>query len=94
MIAALVAAAVLIVADAAPVDRMIDAAGTTLHIVCAGERRAGSPLVVLEAGAGNSAATWRDVVGPIAQFARVCAYDRQNLGTSARVGTQPTAPDS
>jgi len=90
VIAALVAAAVLIVADAAPVDRMIDAAGTTLHIVCAGERRAGSPLVVLEAGAGNSAATWRDVVGPIAQFARVCAYDRQNLGTSARVGTQPT----
>ena len=89
MIAQLVAAAALAAASA-PVDRLLDANGVQLHIVCAGER-AGKPLVVLEAGAGNGASTWNDVVGPIAQFARVCAYDRQNLGSSARVDAQPTA---
>ena len=89
MIAQLVAAAALAAASA-PVDRLLDANGVQLHIVCAGER-AGKPLLVLEAGAGNGASTWNDVVGPIAQFARVCAYDRQNLGSSARVETQLTA---
>jgi pimeloyl-ACP methyl ester carboxylesterase len=41
-------------------------------------------MVVLEAGAGNDAKTWRDVLTPIAQFAHVCAYDRQGLGSSER----------
>jgi pimeloyl-ACP methyl ester carboxylesterase len=78
------AAAWLAVAVAAPSDRLVDAAGVKLHIRCDGERAAGAPMVVLEAGAGNSAATWRDVAGPMAQFARVCAYDRQGLGSSER----------
>lgn len=90
MTAVLALAAAFATADAARVDRMIDAAGVALHIVCAGERRPGAPLVVLEAGAGNSAATWNDVIGPIAQSARVCAYDRQNLGSSQRVDAQLT----
>jgi pimeloyl-ACP methyl ester carboxylesterase len=38
----------------------------------------------LEAGAGNSALTWRDVFAPIAQFARVCAYDRAGMGSSEK----------
>ena len=54
-------------------DRVVAAAGLELHVRCDGERIAGAPMVVLEAGAGNSANTWRDVFGPIAQFARVCA---------------------
>jgi pimeloyl-ACP methyl ester carboxylesterase len=65
-------------------DRLVDAGGVTLHMQCDGARAAGHPVVVLEAGAGNSAKTWRDVFAPIAQFARVCAYDRQGLGTSGR----------
>ena len=90
MIASLALAAALATADAARLDRNIDAAGVTLHIVCAGERQPRQPMVILEAGAGNTAATWRDVFEPIAQVARVCAYDRQNLGTSGRVESQPT----
>jgi pimeloyl-ACP methyl ester carboxylesterase len=66
-------------------DRLVDAGGVKLHIQCDGERAPGAPLVVLEAGAGNGANTWRDVMEPIARFARVCAYDRPGLGTS-----QPT----
>jgi pimeloyl-ACP methyl ester carboxylesterase len=90
MTAALALTAALATSDAARVDRMIDAAGVALHIVCAGERQPRAPLVVLEAGAGNSAATWKDVIGPIAQSARVCAYDRQNLGSSQQVDAQLT----
>jgi pimeloyl-ACP methyl ester carboxylesterase len=82
VIAALAIAAALAAADPTPVDRTIDIGGVTLHIVCGGDRQAGTPLVVLEAGGNNSAATWRDVFTPVARFARVCAYDRQNLGSS------------
>jgi pimeloyl-ACP methyl ester carboxylesterase len=90
VIAALAIAALLAAPDIAPVDRTITAGGVRLHIVCAGSRQAGRPLIVLEAGAGNSATTWRDVFGPLATVSRVCAYDRQNLGSSQRVDTQPT----
>jgi pimeloyl-ACP methyl ester carboxylesterase len=77
----------LIVAAAAPaiVDRVIDVNGVAIHLRCGGERRAGQPLVVLEAGAFNSADTWRDVHSPTAEFARVCAYDRPGRGTSPTV---------
>jgi pimeloyl-ACP methyl ester carboxylesterase len=73
------------------VDRLLDAAGVKIHIQCDGDRKPGAPLVLLEAGAGNSANTWRDVIGPIAQFVRVCAYDRPGLGSSDPA-PQPRAP--
>jgi pimeloyl-ACP methyl ester carboxylesterase len=96
MIAVTVVAAALAVSTAAPLqtsasDRLIDAAGLRLHIRCDGIRNPRAPLVVLEAGAGNSAATWRDVFAPIARFARTCAYDRPGLGTSEQT-PQPRRP--
>jgi pimeloyl-ACP methyl ester carboxylesterase len=95
MIAFTVAAA-LVLSTAAPLqtsasDRIVDAAGLKLHIQCDGNRKPGAPLVLLEAGAGNSAKTWRDVFAPIAQIARVCAYDRPGLGTSQQT-PQPRRP--
>ena len=72
-------------------DRVVAATGLNLHVRCEGERTSGAPMVVLEAGAGNSANTWRDVFGPIAQFVRVCAYDRPGLGSSDPA-PQPRAP--
>ena len=85
----LIAAAAFALAAAAPFqapasDRLVDAGGVKLHIQCDGVRQPGRPMVILEAGAGNSAKTWRDVFAPIAQFVRVCAYDRQGLGSSER----------
>ena len=50
-----------------------------LNLYCVG---AGSPTVVLDAGSGNSMATWRKVQAEIADFTRVCAYDRAGLGFS------------
>ncbi len=46
---------------------------------CAGT---GAPTVVLEAGGGNTAATWAGVQPEIARFTRVCSYDRAGLGQS------------
>ena len=89
--AAALAIAIAASAQTPTSDRVLDAAGVKLHIQCEGDRKAGAPLVLLEAGAGNSANTWRDVFGPIGQIARVCAYDRPGLGTSAQT-PQPRRP--
>jgi pimeloyl-ACP methyl ester carboxylesterase len=69
-------------------DRTLAISGMSVHIRCGGALRKGVPVVVLEAGGGNSADTWKDVHSPIAEFARACAYDRPGLGTS----TSPLEP--
>ena len=74
-------------------DRTFEVSGLPLHIRCGGERKPDAPLVVLEAGGGNSADTWRDVLLPIAQFARVCAYDRPGRGSSGSP-REPLSPDA
>jgi pimeloyl-ACP methyl ester carboxylesterase len=71
-------------AQSALEDRMINVSGVMLHIRCGGERRPTAPVVVLEAGADNTADAWRHVHAPIAEFARVCAHDRPGSGTSGR----------
>src|SRR5687767_460099 len=78
-----IACAPMLSAQPSLTDRTFEVSGLSLHIRCAGERTPGTPLVILEAGAGNSADTWRDVHAPIAQFARACAYDRPGRGSSA-----------
>src|SRR5271167_131713 len=50
-----------------------------LNLYCVGT---GSPPVMLDAGSGNSMATWRHVQAEIAAITRVCAYDRAGLGFS------------
>jgi pimeloyl-ACP methyl ester carboxylesterase len=84
---AVLAVATVSGAQSALVDRTFDVAGLALHIRCGGERVPGSPLIVLEAGAGGGADVWRDVHTPITQFARACAYDRPTRGSSAQPAT-------
>lgn len=88
--------ALLVLAAAGPsaqtlTDRRIDAGGTTLRIRCGGQRAAGAPMVVLEAGALNTLDTWRDVHAPIAGITRTCAHDRPGRGGSgpAPAGLDP-----
>src|SRR6476659_7737194 len=62
---------------------LVDIGGRRLYLACKGS---GTPTVILEAGAGNNgdiwsevdpkAATQTSVFDGIAQFTRVCAYDR------------------
>jgi pimeloyl-ACP methyl ester carboxylesterase len=53
--------------------------GHKMHILCTGQ---GSPTVVLDSGLGDSFEVWRKVQPQIAEFARVCSYDRAGLGYS------------
>ena len=54
-------------------------AGHRLHYRCEGR---GAPVVVLEAGIAASSLTWSRVQPLIAQFSRVCSYDRAGLAWS------------
>ena len=59
--------------------QLVDIGGHRLHLWCTGE---GSPVVVLEAGAGGSSLQWNRVQPEVARTTRVCAYDRGGLGWS------------
>ena len=50
-----------------------------MHIDCTGQ---GSPTVILDSGLGDSYLTWRKVQPQIAQFTRICSYDRAGMGYS------------
>jgi pimeloyl-ACP methyl ester carboxylesterase len=66
----------------APYGRLVDLGGWRLHLHCTGEARAGRPTVLLEAGAGGFSVDWNLVQPRVAEFARVCSYDRAGLGWS------------
>jgi pimeloyl-ACP methyl ester carboxylesterase len=51
--------------------------GVRLHLRCSGQ---GSPAVILEAGTGPAASmAWTEVQPSVAEFTRVCSYDRAGL---------------
>jgi len=62
-----------------PLDQMVDVNGIQMRLDCSGT---GSPTVVLEAGGESSAIVWARVQGDVAQFTRVCSYDRAGYGWS------------
>lgn len=53
--------------------------GRRINLYCQGK---GAPTVVLDAGLGDGAWSWRTVQGRIAATTRVCAYDRAGYGQS------------
>ncbi len=62
-----------------PMDQMVDVNGIQMRLDCRGS---GSPTVVLEAGAQSSAITWGRIPDDVAQYTRVCSYDRAGYGWS------------
>jgi len=58
---------------------LYDVGDYKLHLYCTGE---GSPTVILEAGAGFPSISWFIVQEKVAQFTRVCSYDRPGFGWS------------
>jgi pimeloyl-ACP methyl ester carboxylesterase len=62
-----------------PPGQLFDVEGRQSHLYCSGE---GSPTVILEAGAGSPSLTWFPVQEKIAEFTRVCSYDRPGFGWS------------
>jgi pimeloyl-ACP methyl ester carboxylesterase len=68
-----------------PPGQMVDVGGFRLHINCTGK---GSPTVVIDAGWGDSSASWGWVQPEVAKTTRICTYDRAGMGWSD-VGLQP-----
>lgn len=62
-------------------SRFIEVNGIQVHYKQAG---AGSPVVILLHGFGASTYSWREVIGPLSQQARVVAYDRPAFGLTER----------
>jgi len=59
--------------------QLVDVGAYRMHIDCTGQ---GTPTVILESGLGDSFFSWQKVQPKIAQFTRVCSYDRAGLGYS------------
>ncbi|MGH9642165.1 MAG: alpha/beta hydrolase, partial [Terriglobales bacterium] len=62
--------------------RSVEVGGFRLHIDCAGTAPPGTPTVILESGGGVPALGWKFVQPGIAQFTKVCSYDRAGYGWS------------
>lgn len=62
-----------------PPGKLIDVGGYKLHLACRGQGRS---TVILEAGLNDFSVQWARVQPAVAQFTRVCAYDRAGLGWS------------
>jgi pimeloyl-ACP methyl ester carboxylesterase len=59
--------------------RLVDVGGYQMHIHCFGQ---GSPTVILEAGLHDFSVFWALVQPEVAEFSRVCVYDRAGFGWS------------
>jgi pimeloyl-ACP methyl ester carboxylesterase len=77
---------------ASPEPRIIDVDGGSMRVWSSGieQRKSGSPVVVLEAGAGEGLDTFKPVFAELARVAPVVAYDRRGLGQSAPDTVKPT----
>jgi pimeloyl-ACP methyl ester carboxylesterase len=63
--------------DYPPPGKLIDVGGRRIHLDCRGM---GAPVVVLESGADTPGSTlWAPEQDAVAQFTRVCSYDRAGL---------------
>ena len=65
--------------------------GRRLNLRCLGN---GQPTVMLESGLWDTSMIWRKVQGQMAQFTRVCSYDRAGLGFSDAARRPSTALNS
>ncbi len=62
-----------------PPGKLVDVGGHRLHIQCQGD---GGPTVVMDAGGGRNSVDWSLVQARVAEFTRVCSYDRAGQGWS------------
>ena len=67
------------IAATPPPGHLIDIGGYRLHLWCTGD---GAPAVILDTGLGGSRTGWGFVQPGVAQFTRVCSYDRAGMGYS------------
>ena len=75
-----------------PGPRLITVAGVQMRVWTAGidQRKPGTPVIALEAGAGAQLETWTPIFNELAKLGPVVAYDRLGLGQSAADPKTPT----
>lgn len=78
--------------EAAP-GKLIDVNGMRIHVLSSGETIPNAPTVVLEAGIGGYSLEWHLVQSKVAEFARMCSYDRPGYGWSD-VARTPRTPEN
>jgi pimeloyl-ACP methyl ester carboxylesterase len=71
-----------------------DVGGHKLHLRCEGKGSSGSPTVVYLHGLGGDGSDVKSINTPLASHARVCTYDRVNVGRSDRVEGRHSGTDS
>jgi pimeloyl-ACP methyl ester carboxylesterase len=62
-----------------PPGRMVSVGAMSMHIHCTGE---GTPMVLLDSGAGLFSSSWEYVQEALSVETRVCSYDRAGMGWS------------
>lgn len=65
--------------ESKPPGQLVNVGGRLMHINCQGS---GETTVVLDAGLMDFSVLWTDVQSRVAEFTRVCSYDRRGLGWS------------
>lgn len=73
-----------------PPGELVAVNGSRMHIRCTGT---GSPVVVMEAGSTDISLSWAKVQPGVAEFSRVCSYDRLGYGWSDAFEGPVTARD-
>ncbi|HEX3211246.1 MAG TPA: alpha/beta hydrolase [Actinomycetota bacterium] len=71
-----------------------DVGGHKLHLRCSGTASPGSPTIVYLHGLGGDGSDVESISTQLASQARVCTYDRLNVGRSDRVTGRHTGADS
>jgi len=71
--------------------RLVSVGVHKMFLNCTGD--ASGPAVILEAGTGDSSEVWSAVQNQVAQFGRVCSYDRLGQGKSDKLPMSHTADE-
>jgi pimeloyl-ACP methyl ester carboxylesterase len=76
------------------IDGSFDVGGHKLHLRCEGNGSPGSPTIVYLHGLGGDGSDIESINTQLTSRARVCTYDRLNVGRSDRAGGRHSGADS
>ena len=76
------------------IDGSFDVGGHKLHLRCEGKSSSGSPTIVYLHGLGGDGSDIKSIDTQLTGQARVCTYDRLNVGRSDRAEGRHTGADS
>lgn len=70
-----------------PPGKLVDAGGHRLHLHIQGT---GSPVIVMEAGSGETSLSWRNIPAELSKYATVVSYDRAGYAWSEPAASERT----